>query len=299
MTAAPIAPKRAVAPSTSSGVVLAVAAACSYGVTDLTGRKLAEEGMPSALALGVRFALAGLLLAAVLAGRGLPILPARSERLGLLLLGAVGYAIESMAFYLALERGTAAACTLLFYLYPTTVVVFELARRVEPVVPRTLGLLALAMAGAGAVVACGDRISISPTGVFFALAAASLYAAFLLVGRSLVRRTGPMTTSCWLALGAAASHLVRGAVAGDLARPTAIQAVWLLVYGLATAAAFIGTFGALARIGASRTAMILTLEAVVAVGLGVAFLSETLSPGQLLGGAAVVLAVGCLAIRGS
>ena len=64
----------------------------------------------------------------------------------------------------------------------------------------------------------------------------------------------------------------------------------LLAYGLFTAAAFTLMFAALARIGARHTAVVMTLEAVVAVALATLLLGEPLAPGQAAGGACVLAA---------
>ena len=64
----------------------------------------------------------------------------------------------------------------------------------------------------------------------------------------------------------------------------------LLAYGAFTAAAFTLMFAALARLGARRTSVVMTLEAVFAVALATALLGEPLGLGQAVGGAAVLAA---------
>src|SRR5438105_8573004 len=100
------------------GAALAGAAAFAYGITIVVGRSLAKAHLPPSTSLGIRFSMAGLALVAVLAARRAPLLPQRGERMAVIGLGAVGYAVESTFFYLALGRGTAAAGALLFYAYP-------------------------------------------------------------------------------------------------------------------------------------------------------------------------------------
>jgi DME family drug/metabolite transporter len=62
------------------------------------------------------------------------------------------------------------------------------------------------------------------------------------------------------------------------------------LYGAATAAAFSLIFAALDRIGAARTAVVMTLEAVTAVVLGAVLLGERLHVPQVAGGAAILVA---------
>lgn len=149
----------------ATGTALAAAGACCYGVTVVVGRRLAEHGVPLATALGTRFAIAAVCLAAVLAVRRVPLRPLPGERVSFLVLGAVGYAAESTLFYLSLQRGTAAACAMLFYTYPAAVLLIEIARRREGATGRTVGALGLSTVGAAVVVAGGGDVAISTTGV--------------------------------------------------------------------------------------------------------------------------------------
>lgn len=273
----------------TAGALLAVAGAVAYGVTVVVGRQMAERGVQPATALGVRFATAALLLAILLRLRRVPFVPERAELIRLGLLGAIGYTTESTFFYLSLQRGTAAACALLFYAYPAIVCLIELARGRERPNRSTLVALAIAITGTSLVVATGTRISISASGTAFALASAAVYAIYLLVGREFGRKSDSMRAAAWIAVGAATSSVVRGAFTGELSSP-AEHVVPLVLYGAFTAAAFALTFAALRRIGAARTAVVMTLEAVTAVVLSALFLDETITAPQLIGGAAILVA---------
>ena len=140
---------------TTAAVALAGAGAAGYGVTVVIGRSLARDGLAPATALGIRFAVAAAVLAALLAIRRLPRI-ARRHLLALLALGAIGYAGQSTLFYLSLERGTAATSILLFYAYPALVCVIGwIALRERHPSGRTCAALALSAAGSGLVAAGG------------------------------------------------------------------------------------------------------------------------------------------------
>lgn len=277
------------------GTALAAIGAVSYGVTVVVGRRLADEGLSAATALGVRFGVAALCLAAVLRLRRAPLRPLRGELLRILLLGAVGYMTEATLFYLSLQRGTAAACALLFYAYPAIVSAIELVRGRERPTPPTLAALALSVAGTAVVVAAGSEVSISAAGIVFALASAATYSVYLVVGRELGRRSDAMTAACWVALGASASSLARGALTASLSDPTGYLGQ-LVLYGAATAVAFWLTFAALARIGTARTSVVSTLEAFSAIVLAAVFLGEDITAAQAVGGAAILVAAGVIAL---
>jgi drug/metabolite transporter (DMT)-like permease len=277
------------------GSLLAAAGAISYGVTVLVGRRLALAGLGPATVLGTRFASAGLFLLALLLLLGRPLLPARGERLAAFGLGAVLYAGESACFFLGLERGTAAAVALLFYGYPALVTLFELASGTGRPDARTLLALALAFGGTAVVVGAGERVDITPSGVGFALASAASFALYVLVGPRWLRRTDSVTSAAWVALGAGASLLGGGGALGWLRDPSGWWS-WLAVNAAATASAFSFLFAALRRLGASRTSVVMTLEAFSAIVLSWVFLGETLGLLQAAGGAAVLAAAALIAL---
>jgi drug/metabolite transporter (DMT)-like permease len=261
----------------------------SYGVTIVCNRTLAQHGFGPQATLSIRFGVSAVVLFAVLGLRRHPILPVAGERLRPLLLGAIGYALESSLFYSALQRGTAAAVALLFYVYPAIVTVAELSVGKIRATPRLLGALGLSVAGTALIVVTGGDVSISAAGIVFALASALSFAAYLLVSGRAVIRTDPMVNGAWVAAGASLSLTVQGVATGGLRAPG--DDAWLmLLNGVATAAAFSLMFAALGRLGASRTAVVMTLEALSGVVLGALLLGEVIGPIQLAGGAAILAA---------
>jgi drug/metabolite transporter (DMT)-like permease len=279
-----------------TGVLLAAASAVSYGVTVVVGRELATSGIEPATALGLRFAIAAVLVALVLGVRRAPLLPAPGERLRVFLLGAIGYSGEATLFYLSLQRGTAAAAALLFYAYPAIVTVIELAVGWARPSRRSLLALGLSCTGTVLVVASADRVSMSATGAAMALGAAAIFAVYLVFNARLVSRTHALTQAGWVAAGAAVSCLVRG-VLGDGIAVAGGEGPILLLYGASTAAAFALMFMALPRLGASQLAVVMTLEAFSAVALAAVFLGESLTPLQAVGGAAILVATVTVAGR--
>jgi drug/metabolite transporter (DMT)-like permease len=280
------------------GVGLAAVGAVAYGIATVIGRALAASGVDSATALGIRFSVAAIVLAAVIRLRGAALRPAEGEWLPIVLLGAIGYTLESTLFYLSLEHGSAAACILLFYAYPAIVAVIEIVRGRERLTRASSAALGLSVVGAAGVVAIGHGVSISFTGIVLALAAATSYGLYLVVGREVRKSTDSMTAACWVAAGAAVASLMRGVVGGTLHIPSG-HLVQIVGYGAVTAAAFALTFAALGRIGASHTAVVMTLEAAATVMLAGLVLGEGVSPSQALGGVAILTAAAIIALSHS
>jgi drug/metabolite transporter (DMT)-like permease len=280
------------------GVGLAAVGAVAYGIATVIGRALACSGVDSSTALGVRFSVAAVILLALMRLRGVPMRPAAGEWLPIVMLGAIGYTLESTMFYLSLGHGTAAACILLFYSYPAIVTVIEFVRGTEQLTKTTAMALLLSVVGTASVVAVGRDVSISATGIVLALVAATAYGCYLVVGRNVRRQTDAMTAACWVAAGAAGASLTRGALGGTLRLPSG-HVVQIVAYGTVTAAAFALTFAALARIGASHTAVVMTLEAASTVALAGMVLGEGVTSAQAFGGVAILTAAAVIAVSHS
>lgn len=269
-------------------------AAFFYAVTVVFNRRLAADGLDVSTVLGIRFAVAAAILLGILAVRRASLLPAPGERWKVLLLGVVGYGIESTFFFLALANGTTAAVSLLFYTYPAVVTVLDLVLGRTRADRRRLGALALSAAGSGLVVAAAGGVSISGAGIAFALLASVSFSLYLLTSDAVVVRTDALTTGAWIGLGAAIFMVTWALPSGKVVPPPG-HWVPLLGNGIATAGAFALMFAALRRVGASTTAVVMTLEAFFATVLAAAFLGEGVRPLQAVGGAAILTATVLLA----
>jgi len=277
--------------TTGVAVALAGAGAAGYGVTVVIGRSLARDGLAPATALGIRFAVAAAVLVALLAIRRVGPVAARSL-LALLALGAIGYAGQSTLFYLSLQRGTAATSILLFYAYPALVCAIGwLALRERRPCARTCAALALSVAGSGLVAVGAGPIGVDPLAVVFALGSALVFALYVLCGERLAAGVDAMVKAAGVAAGAALASVGQGALTHGLVSPGGNWAL-LVAYGLFTAAAFSLMFAALARLGARHTSIVMTLEALFAVGLAALLLGEPLGLWQATGGAALLVATG-------
>jgi len=215
-------------------------------------------------------------------GRGSAVAPPRGERFWANFLGAGLYTFESTCFYLALERGTAAAVALLFYMYPTVVTIAEVALGTMQVRLVTSVSLLLVLAGGTIVAVGGGRVAITAGGVGFVLASVQIVATYVVLGHRVIPRTDALTAATWTALGAAGGVTLLGIGQQALHRPSgrALLAI--------AATAFTLFFVVLTRLGPSRTAIVMATEAVFGVVLSAIVLGEALRPVVLVGGAAIL-----------
>src|SRR5436309_7782785 len=186
-------------PGELAGGALIGLASVQFGIVVILGKLAQRSGLSVFAMLAVRFGIAAVLLAVLVAALRQTLVAARRERVWLVGLGFLGYAVESSLFFAALRHGEAAAVTLLFFTYP--VFVSATSALIGRGLPRPLIAIALACAlgGAALVVAFSGRLAIAPAGVLFALGSALSFTVYLLVLDHTVHRTDPLVTSMWVA----------------------------------------------------------------------------------------------------
>jgi drug/metabolite transporter (DMT)-like permease len=268
---------------------LILLASLQFGAVVVLGKLATDAGLSVSSFLAIRFVLAAVGLAVVLALVRVPHLAAPGERIPLAVLGMAGYAVEAGLFFAALQRGTAAAVTLLFYTYPVWVALAALV--LGGGLPGWLlgGALASAVAGAVLVIVSSGGLDITAAGIAFAFGAAFSFALYLTAVDALVRRTNPLTGAMWVS-GAAGIALAVFAVASGGGSLPGDAEEWAQVVGTAvfTAGAFVCLFAGLRRLGAVRTAIVASTEPLAAAILAVIFLDEPLRPGTVGGGVLIL-----------
>ena len=276
-------------PRARLGAAAGAAAGLGYAFTIICGSKLAKAGLEAPTVLSIRFGISGVLLLTACALRRSSLRPVPGEWLGIFLLGAIGYMVESSFFFASLARGTAATVTLIFYVYPALVTVIEAVRNRRRPSRFMLGALALSVGGSALVATGGAHLAISRVGVLLALCSATTFATYVTVGARLNKRSDAVVTGAWVALGASASFTVRALVGPGY---HAVHGHWSLLVGngFANALAFGMMFAALGLLGPARASVVLTLEAVFTVILSTTILHESISALQLVGAAGVLTA---------
>ena len=279
----------------AAGTALALASAVSFGLMPVLTKVVYDGGADASGVLTVRFAIAAAVLLALAAARR-EARPDRRTLLGLLGLGALGYGLQSLAYFSAQERIDAGLTAILLYAYPPLVVLLSAVvwrRR-----PSTPALVCVAAATAGVVLAIGPVSGGQVSGVALGLLAAVVYSAYIVVSTGVTRGVGPCTSAGVICAAAGAFHGVL-AVSTSARYPSGADA-WLALVGVAlvgTVIAIVTFFGALERLGPSDTAVLSTVEPVVSVGVAAALLGERLTLLQVGGGALVLVAVLVLARR--
>ncbi len=276
--------------SQAVGAALVAVASVAFGTLGVLNRQLHEAGIPVPQMLAVRFAVGAVVLwALVFARREKPALP--PPRLALYGVMAVLYVAESWFYFESSQRIPVALTVLLLYAYPALVTIGAWALWRQH--PGARGLAALALASLGILLAVGRAPSaLDGAGVAFGLGTAVVYGGYVLMASRVQQGVSALVGSAWLMSFAALIFVAAAAVHGPLALDGAARA-WPSLLGLVA----FGTVPiplllvGVTRIGATRAAIISTVEPVAGAACGALFLGEVLSGLQLVGGALVVAAV--------
>ncbi|MEW9899419.1 DMT family transporter [Chitinivorax sp. PXF-14] len=279
-----------------SGALFILASATAFGVMPIFARYAYAAGADTSAMLLLRFGIAGLLMAAVMAGRGAS-WPRGRILLGLVLMGGIGYAGQSFAYFSALRYASAGLVALLLYAYPLLVALWAMLFLKERL---TRGkIMALLVATVGLVLTIGPAVNGRPIGVVLGLSAALIYSVYIVAGSRITPYAGALGASTVVML-AAALTFAAGAALGNPHWPATL-AGWAAVAAIAlisTVLAILAFFAGLNRLGASEASMLSTFEPVVSVVSAAWLLDESMSASQWLGGGLILAAALLLAATG-
>jgi drug/metabolite transporter (DMT)-like permease len=271
------------------GVLWIAVSAVGFGAMAIFAKIAYREEVSLTSMLFLRFAIAGLLLAAWGTWQGMR-WPRGKDLLWVAAMGAVGYVGQAYCYFTALKHASAGLVALLLYLYPALVTIMSaLIHR------RRIGAArgwAIAAALAGTALTVGGDLQSQPLGILLGIGAALIYSIYILAGEGVMPRVGALPAATVVMLAAA---LVYGGAATTegLALPRSFEA-WLAVLAIAvfsTLLAILGFFKGLEKLGASDASTLSTLEPLVTIGLALLVLGETITGLQLGGGALILAAV--------
>lgn len=281
-----------------TGALLVALSAVAFGSMAIFGVWAQDDGIDTPALIFVRFAIAALILVAIMRFRGVATPPIR-RCLPIAAMGGIGYVGQSYCYFLALEHAQAGLVALLLYLFPAFVAVLAAVFLRERIGLVTAAALILALAGTALVVGGGSG---RPLGIILAIGAAVIYSIYITVGSVVTDGVDVIAVSTIVCVAAAA---VCGGIVAVLAiggHPASFPSSgrgWGTLTAIAvlcTVVAILAFFGGLALLGPTSTSVLSTLEPVVTVGLATWLLSESLTGVQVVGGVLVLAAVAWLAL---
>jgi drug/metabolite transporter (DMT)-like permease len=266
-----------------------------FGVNYLASKVVVTAMDPGAWA-ALRSVGAFVVLAAVaMAGRrSLP----GGRDLGLLAVAALfGVVLNQGLFLEGLSRTTVGRSALICSLIPTFVLLFSLLARQEALTWRKgLGFVS-GLAGV-LVLLEADRFRFDHrflTGDLLTLANAASYAFFVVISRRVMARNDPLAATAVVFFFGSAGMLVYGggkllATGPEIFTPAMLGIMAYVILG-ATVVTYFLNLWAVKRVQATRVAIFIFLQPVIAASLGVAFQGEQVTPRFLLATALVFLAL--------
>ena len=273
-----------------TGALFVVASAAAFGVMPVFGKLAFSAGVGVATLLFVRFAIAApVLWAAAAARRALP-RAGRAAVARALALGAIGYAMQSGLYFLALARMDASVLSLILYSYPALVTGAAILLRRESASPRRLVALVIASGGLVLVLAGAGVGSLDLAGCAFGAGAALTYTTYILVSEGVTAHLDPIPLAALVSTGAAVSLGVVAAALGELDFGFAASGwLWIALAALvSTVGAVVLFFGGLSRVGPSTAAILSTFEPPVTVALVFVTFGEALGLVQIVGAIAIL-----------
>jgi drug/metabolite transporter (DMT)-like permease len=277
------------------GVALCLLAGLAFAAQPVIVDLAYEAGAAVPALLAWRYLLASAILGA-LAWRGVRAMPPRVAA-SAFALGLVVYAADSALFYWALRLVPVPVASLVHYAHLPIVIGGAVLLRHELLSRRRVvsGVLVLA----GVALVSGGAGSLDAVGVAVACAAAVAYGVYVLVSGRLVAGSDPLAFAALLMAGTATAFLTVATVNGSLTAvggaPGLAAVVETAVVGSVLA---VGAFLAgMRRVGASKAALLITVEVPLGIALSAVLLGQRLAPAQLAGAAVVLLGIGVLQWR--
>ncbi|PRY70623.1 threonine/homoserine efflux transporter RhtA [Glaciihabitans tibetensis] len=290
--------------STSTGLLIAVIAAVSFGTSGAFMKPLLEAGWSPAAAVTFRVLIGGVVLLPIalvtLRGRWARVWESRWR---ILAMAGVGVAGTQLVYFAAIQRIPVGTGILIEYMAPLLLVAAAWVRtRRTPHAVVLIGSV-VALVGLVLVVSPGGGGSLDPLGLFFALLAMVGCALFYVVSAQPSNGLPPVALAAFgLLLGAGILALagVTGLVpftvrAADVVMLGTLTPWWvpLIVVGIiGTAVAYASSITASEMLGSRLASFTGLLEVVAATLFAWLLLGENLALPQLLGGVLILVGIG-------
>jgi drug/metabolite transporter (DMT)-like permease len=283
------------------GFLKVVSAAAAMGTLGPVAAVAYGEGLEPAAFSALRAAIGATILGALVLSHRQPSvslarLPARQR--AVFALAVVVNGLMNLVLFFAFGAMAVGLVMVIFYLYPVLVALMSAALGRDRLTP--LRIFALALACAGLALALGSQLGpeahATAAGVALAGVAAACHAVYLVAIRGgfddvpTVQATSLVLAGGLVISGTAALVIEGPVVAGEwLASPVAWGAI--LCAGTLGALPKVWVMGGVRLIGSTRAAVALLTEPVVAVVVAALALGQRLTVFELVGGAAILVAV--------
>ncbi len=282
-----------ISPSTlRKGTAVSILSSAGYAGMVVFLRYAYQSGILPGTAVFLRFALASIaLIAALTLTRHWINLP-RRQIVALLLLGCAAYTLMGTTWFVALSTTPAWLVSLIVALYPLTVNLGSWLFLKEPVRRQQIAALGATLLGA-VVLFWRPFEGANWLGVALMLINVAVNTTYILVGQRWTRGIPPMMSTAWMMVGATAGTFCYALLSSQLSFSFApVGWLWATLFAVVSTALAISMFWwSIGLVGASRAAILGSLEPLGAIMLSVLVLGERLTPLQIVGGALILAGI--------
>lgn len=275
------------------GYICAVIAAASYGMIPVFTLPLYNGGMDTFSVLFFRYLAAVPILAVMMFARGRSFKVKGKELLNLLFVGTL-MVISSISLFMSYRYMNVGIASTLLFIYPIFVALIMFLFYKEKITKGTVACMALALVGIALLYEGGDGATLDSTGIFFVLASAIAYAAYVVgVNQGSLKNMPPLQLTFYILVFSLVFFGLSVWIRGSVTTPsTWIQ--WSNIFALAlipTAISFLCTTKAVKYIGATPTSILGALEPVTAIIFSVVLFDEVMTVREYIGVEIILVAV--------
>ena len=269
------------------GVVFVMLAGAGYGTGPWFAQNLERNGANPMGFLTARFVISAAILLAVrlIHMRGVK-WPNSGDAIKIFSLGAYGFFISPLLYFIALHDLDSGLVVVIFYIYPAIAVL--LSWMIYKHKPNLVITICLFTTLTGVWLTAGQVGDGNLRGIMMTLLSAITHAIYVVAAGSISKKADPLTMLT-IALTGAASAFVLVSLAGPSSLDPEFpinQTGWMLILAMAFLITIVATalfFAGIKRIGPGVTSMVETFEAVVTISIGMLLMNESVTAIQILG----------------
>jgi drug/metabolite transporter (DMT)-like permease len=271
------------------GIFLIVIAAASFATSPIFARIAYDAGANPNTFLFIRFAIAATVITLIMVFKGLQ-WPRGRLLVSLVLIGGFCFAGLNLSFYTVLTLAPVNLVIVIAYMYPALVTLLSALFLKQPITKQQFAALFLTLGGV--VVTTGLDWGGQYLGIVLAITTAVIYSAYFTFGSISIRKAGPVPSSAVIFISVTIVYGVLVTIQG-FNLPTALSgwAAIILCALFSTVFGIVCLYEGLKRVDPANTAMISTLEVVVAAALAILILGETMSLSKIIGACMIIFAV--------
>ena len=269
------------------GVVFVMLAGAGYGTGPWFAQNLERNGANPMGFLTARFVISAAILLAVrlIHMRGVK-WPNSGDAIKIFSLGAYGFFISPLLYFIALHDLDSGLVVVIFYIYPAIAVL--LSWMIYKHKPNLVITICLFTTLTGVWLTAGQVGNGNTAGIMITFFSAITHAIYVVAAGSISKKADPLTMLT-IALTGAASAFVLVSLAGPSSLDPEFpinQTGWMLILAMAFLITIVATalfFAGIKRIGPGVTSMVETFEAVVTISIGMLLMNESVTAIQILG----------------